>query len=117
MNTTTNPDDHLQPPARAMLALPTEERIQRLFAYRWVGYPAATAILDQLEDLFTRPKSLRPSNLLISSPTNNGKTTLVVRHCRRHPAMDEPGGERLSLPLLYVQCPPTPDEKRFYHNI
>lgn len=116
-NPEQHPNDHLLPPARAMLELSAEERIQKILSWRWVGYDHANTILDKLEDLFGRPRALRPANLLLCSPTNNGKTTLIVRFCRKHPGSDHPSEEHRNLPVLYVQCPPGPDEKRFYHNI
>lgn len=109
--------DHLIPAARALLGLTDAERIKHIFSRRWVGYPIAKVILGKVEDLFDHPRVLRMPNLLLTGATNNGKTTLIARFCSRHPAVDDPAGEHLSLPVLYVQCPPGPDEKRFYHNV
>jgi len=56
-------------------------------------------------------------NLLVVGDTNNGKTMLVKRFCAQHPPSDNPEGEAISVPVLYVQAPPVPDENRFYNAI
>jgi len=56
-------------------------------------------------------------NLLIVGDTNNGKTMIVNRFHKLHPAFDRTDGEGLELPVLYVQVPPVPDEVRFYEAI
>jgi hypothetical protein len=93
------------------------ERIERIRASRWIGYPRAKAILDKLEDLLIYPKTHRMPNLLIVGETNNGKTMLVQRFRKQHPASDNPGGDGIFVPVLVIQAPPVPDEGRFYNTI
>lgn len=106
---------HLNADAVELLALPSAERIRRIRSPRWIGYPRAKEILAKLEDLLTYPKSHRMPNLLIVGDTNNGKTMLVERFQARHPADDNPDGDRAKVPVLVVQAPPVPDEGRFYN--
>jgi hypothetical protein len=94
-----------------------EERIQRVRGPRWIGYPTAKRILERLEDLLTYPPTHRMPGLLIVGDTNNGKTMIVNRFERLHPADDNPEGETIRLPVLIVQAPPTPAEGRFYDAI
>jgi hypothetical protein len=94
-----------------------EERIQRVRSPRWIGYPTAKRILERLEDLLTYPPTHRMPGLLIVGDTNNGKTMIVNRFERLHPADDNPEGETIRLPVLIVQAPPTPAEGRFYDTI
>lgn len=108
---------HLLEKAAAYLDRPDEERIRYIRSPRWIGYPRAQEILDQLEQLLTYPKSHRMPNLLIVGDTNNGKTMLVERFCRRHKADDNPQGGAAIVPVLFVQAPPIPDEGRFYNAI
>lgn len=108
---------HLSASAAECLDLPAEERIERIRAPRWIGYPRAQAVLGKLEDLLRYPRSHRMPNLLIVGDTNNGKTMLVERFRRRHPAHDNLRGEGVRVPVLAIQAPPTPDEGRFYNAI
>lgn len=111
------PASHLLQKAAAYLDRPDVERIAYIRSPRWIGYPQAQEILEQLENLLTHPKSHRMPNLLIVGDTNNGKTMLVKRFCDRHKPEDNPDGEAAVVPVLYVQAPPVPDESRFYNAI
>ncbi len=108
---------HLNEPTLKLLDLSDTERIKRIRAPRWIGYPQAKAILAKLEDLLAYPKSHRMPNLLVVGDTNNGKTMLVERFCAQHPADDNPAGDGIHVPVLFVQAPPIPDEGRFYNAI
>jgi hypothetical protein len=108
---------HLKETAKQALKLSTEERIARIRAERWIGYTRAKEIREQLEDLLTHPKTHRMPNLLIYGDTNNGKSMIVNRFYGQHMAYDNPGGDGVVIPVLLVQCPPVPDEGRFYNTI
>lgn len=108
---------HLSEQARAALTLSVKERIDRVRGARWIGYTRAKVILNKLEDLLTHPKQHRMPNLLIYGDTNNGKTMIVNRFKQLHPGHDNPEGEGIVLPVLIIQCPPVPDENRFYNTI
>ncbi|OBU88004.1 MULTISPECIES: TniB family NTP-binding protein [Chromobacterium] len=108
---------HLNDSTLKLLELSDPERIERIRAPRWIGYPQAKAILAKLDDLLTYPKSHRMPNLLVVGDTNNGKTMLVQRFCSQHPADDNPSGEGIRVPVLCMQAPPVPDEGRFYNAI
>lgn len=108
---------HLNESTFKLLELSDAERIERIRAPRWIGYPQAKTILAKLEDLLTYPKSHRMPNLLVVGDTNNGKTMLVQRFCSQHPADDNPSGDGIRVPVLFVQAPPIPDEGRFYNAI
>lgn len=108
---------HLNEQAAQYLELPLAERIERIRAPRWIGYSRAQNILAKLEDLYSHPPSHRMPNMLLVGDTNNGKTMLIRRFCSRHEASDNPGADAASVPVLYVQAPPTPDESRFYSYI
>lgn len=108
---------HLNESAVLLLSLPDEERIERIRSPRWIGYPKAKQILAKLEDLLIHPKSHRMPNLLVVGDTNNGKTMLLQRFCGLHPAQDNPKGEGVLVPVLFIQAPPVPEEGRFYNSI
>jgi len=109
--------EHLTPKTQKLLQLSDEERINAIRSTRWVGYPRAKRILAKMEELLCYPKSDRMPNLLIIGDTNNGKTMLVKRFCNMHPASDNPEGESVIVPVLYIECPPKPDEGRLYDEI
>jgi hypothetical protein len=108
---------HLNEAVKAALELSDSERINRVRGTRWIGYTRAKQVLAKLEDLLTHPKQHRMPNLLLVGDTNNGKTLLVNRFEKLHPPRDNPDGDGISIPVLYVQAPPTPDEGRFYNTI
>lgn len=108
---------HLSEKAAAWLQREDADRIHYIRSPKWIGYDGANTILDRLESLLMHPKSHRMPNLLVVGDTNNGKTMLVKRFCKRHPADDNKEGEAAKVPVLYVQAPPVPDEGRFYNSI
>lgn len=109
--------DHLNEKAKAYLKLSDEERISKIHGERWIKYTRAEEILDRLEKLLNRPQVNRMKNLLIVGDTNNGKTSILKRFLDLHPKDDNPDGDVISLPVLLIQCPPTPDEGRLYDEI
>ena len=109
--------NHLNDSAVEVLCLPDADRILKIRSERWIGYPKAKQILAKLEDLLIYPRTNRMPNLLIVGDTNNGKTMLVQRFKNLHPAIDNPSGEGIQAPVLLVQAPPVPDERRFYNAI
>lgn len=108
------PEDlsHLHASAQVLARLPGPERIQRIRADRWIGYPRAVEALVRLETLLEWPAKQRMPNLLLVGPTNNGKSMIIEKFQRRHPAV--PGPEREQIPVLSVQMPSDPSVARFY---
>lgn len=110
---------HLHDSARALLEESDESRIRRIRADRWVGYARADSVLAAFEALLTFPKRTRMPNLLLCGPTNNGKSMVLEKFRRAHP----PAGADLSsegvasIPVLKIQMPPGPDERRFFGAI
>src|ERR1039457_3723682 len=103
--------------ARNALALPEEERLRNLRQVRWIAYTRAREILGRFEDLLLYPPMHRMPCLLVVGETNNGKTAIVHRFERLHPADDNPMGNSIRVPVLTVQAPPVPEENRFYASI
>jgi hypothetical protein len=56
-------------------------------------------------------------NLLIVGETNNGKTALVNHFLAQHRAQFGGSGTPSCIPIVAVQAPPLPDERRFYQAI
>lgn len=108
---------HLSDTAKLKAVLEQKERIEHILKPKWIGYPTAQSILDQLEDLLNHPKQSRMPNLLIVGETNNGKTRLIEQFRQNHPADPNLDGDAIKVPVLYVQAPPSPDERGLYNNI
>lgn len=103
---------HLLPAAQGLARLPAAERIQRIRADRWIGYPRAVEALNRLEILYAWPNKQRMPNLLLVGPTNNGKSMIIEKFRRTHPASSDADQEHI--PVLSVQMPSEPSVIRFY---
>src|SRR5450755_4617205 len=94
-----------------------EERIAKIRGGRWIRYPLADRIAAKLEEPLLLPKTHRMPNLLIVGETNNGKTALLSRFVRQHPPREADGEVPSSIPVIAMEAPPVPDERRFYAEI
>lgn len=113
MVTDGGPDlSHLHPAARAAALLPDAERLRLVRADRWIGYTRATEALGRLEALLDWPERQRMPNLLLTGPTNNGKSMIIEKFRRGHPPVSHE--DREEIPVLVVQMPPDPSAARFY---
>ena len=109
--------DHLLPAARDMALLSAEQRVTKLQSDYWIGYSRAEQALKRLEELLHSPKRLRMPNMLIISPTNNGKTMIVEKFRRSHLPYESDDGKYEVIPVLMVQMPSDPTIQRFYAAI
>lgn len=107
---------HLLPAVRMLADAPDDVRVRRIRTDRWIGYARAEAALEQMEDLLAFPRRTRMPNLLLVGPSNNGKTMIVEKFRRSHcgPDFDR---QAVSVPILKVQMPSSPDERSFFTGI
>jgi hypothetical protein len=103
---------HLCTEASAALALTNSERIRYARNEPWIWYPRAEEILRLLEDLLDHPKSHRMPCMLVVGRTNNGKTAIAQQFLTLHAPVYDPSAEADVVPVLYLQAPPVPDERR-----
>lgn len=110
---------HLHPSTRPLADEDQVARIRRIRTDRWIGYARAEAALTALADLLTFPKRMRMPNLLVVGPTNNGKTMIVEKFRRAHPAVEaiDAADGAANMPVVKVQMPPGPDEGRLFGSI
>jgi hypothetical protein len=110
---------HLHASVRAIAEESGEARVRRIRTDRWVSYARAELALASMEDLLSFPKRTRMPNLLLVGPTNNGKTMIVEKFRRAHPATpaSETESGAAQVPVLRVQMPAGPDEPRFFGAI
>lgn len=102
-----------------------DTRIDEVLKERWIGYTRSTEILKSLELLFRFHKSSRMQNVLIMGESNNGKTTIARKFLNSHPPYlrtieEKESGcmfEVVTRPVIMVQCPHIPNEKRLYYEI
>lgn len=105
---------HLLPQIGEVAGRSPTERINLLATQHWIGYPRAQAVVAKLGQLLTQPEAIRPANLLIIGPSNNGKSMIAERFRRMHPAHEATDGSRQCIPVLAVQMPTTPSSRHFY---
>jgi len=106
---------HLHPSAQQLARLPDSERVQRIRADRWIGYPRALEALARLETLYQWPTKQRMPNLLLVGPTNNGKSMIIEKFRREHSPSS--GVDAEQIPVLAVQMPSDPSVSRFYAGL
>lgn len=84
----------------------------------WINHSRARAALDRLETVLAHgPGRIRPPNLLIVGPTNNGKTMVAEKFRRLHPATPSACGAREATPVVVMQMPAEPSLRRFYAGL
>lgn len=101
--------------ATALLEASDEERIQHIRKDAFIPYAKAEGILASMEQLLTHPVSHRPPNILVVARSKNGKTLLLREFLARHPAQELRDGDAIYAPVIYLQCPPGPDENTFLY--
>lgn len=106
----TDPERQLMPAARQLLDASDEERINHVYKTAFFEPPRVKEILAEMTDLMTRPKVFRPPNLLVIGATNSGKTEILQKFRRLHPATARPEGDSIHVPTFYLQAPPGPFE-------
>jgi len=113
---------YLLPTIKDLLDANDKTRIAHIEKDHWIGYPRAQQALEKLNYLFSHPKRNRMPNLLIVSPTNNGKTMIIHKFFRDHfperakEIVDEED-LLLEVPVINMQMPSSPDVKRFYLSL
>lgn len=106
---------HLHPDIRPVARLSAGERVERIRADRWIGYPKAVEAVEKLESLLGWPRKQRMPNLLLVGPTNNGKSMIIEQFRRHHLPVTE--ADREHIPVVCVQMPSEPSPLRFYTAI
>jgi hypothetical protein len=108
---------HLRSDIRVLLEGPIEERIIALEKDLYIPYGTADYILAQMERLMVRESinTVRPLGMLISSSSGNGKTTVLSTFASKYPYVVTP--EVDIIPVIQMQAPPSPSEKRFLGEV
>ncbi|MBE2294548.1 MAG: TniB family NTP-binding protein [Phycisphaerales bacterium] len=117
--TTTQRQDlpHLSPLANDAVHLTDADRLQFIQADRWIGFTQAERALDLLHDLMHHHPCARMPCLLIYGDSGMGKTKIIERFRRCFLAKfdTETGVEHH--PIIVMEMPPGPEERRFYAQL
>jgi hypothetical protein len=107
---------HLLPEVAEMLDQPDADRIKFCKTDRWVSYSSARRALDEMDNLRTYPKNVRPNNVLIVARSGNGKSSILEYFANRHPVLMTEDGSPI-MPVLRIEMPESPDESEFWSLI
>ena len=109
--------DHLLPNICEIALLPVEQRITKLRSDYWIEYTRAQEALHRMEELLNHPQKIRMPNMLLISPTNNGKSMIVEKFRRKHLPYTSVNQDHEVIPVLTVQMPSNPSVRRFYSTM
>lgn len=109
--------DHLLPNICEIALLPVEQRISKLRSDYWIEYTRAQEALHRMEELLNHPQKIRMPNMLLISPTNNGKSMIVEKFRRKHLPYTSVNQDHEVIPVLTVQMPSNPSVRRFYSTM
>src|SRR5260370_25092494 len=105
---------HLTALTREQAFHDAKTRIRLVQTARWVGFPRAGIAVEELERRFNYPSCARMPCMLLYGDSGMGKTMILEKMERQHPnSYEERRGITLR-PVVSVQMPPSPDERRFY---
>ena len=79
---------HLTAEARVIAELDDARRIAHLAEDHWIDYPRARQALQELERLLSCPQRTRMPGLLIHGESNIGKSMVIQKFLRAHPARE-----------------------------
>jgi hypothetical protein len=108
---------HLLPAYRRHAGLPDEERIAWIRADRWLDFEQAHGALARLEDLLRYPPRDRMPCLLIYGDTGMGKTKIIRKFLRDHPAAFDKATGVTTMPVVAMQMPAEPIERDIYGEL
>jgi uncharacterized protein YjiS (DUF1127 family) len=94
-----------------------QDRIRQVCAANWVGYTRASRALERLDELIEQPTCARMPCLLLYGESGMGNTMIVEKFERMHPAQYDRATGNESRPIVILQVPPGPDERRFFVRI
>jgi hypothetical protein len=91
-----------------------EARMREVRSDRWISYPRAEIILNQMERILAHPRNWRMPSLLVLGEAGIGKTQIDRKFARLHPP--EIGRERgrTTMPVISMQMPPGVTQRILY---
>ena len=109
---------HLTAEARVIADLDDARRIAHLTEDHWIDYPRARQALQELERLLGCPERTRMPGLLLHGESNIGKSMVIQKFLRAHPAREfNTDTGLLQVDVLAVEMPSAPQERRLYGQL
>ena len=109
---------HLTVEARSIAELDDAKRIAHLAEDHWIDYPRARQALQELERLLGCPERTRMPGLLLHGESNIGKSMVIQKFLRAHPALEfNTDTGLLQVDVLAMEMPSAPQERRLYGQL
>ncbi len=108
---------HLADTAQAHVTAALPDRIRHVHTARWISYPRAEEVLASLQRLFDYPQCARMPCMLLYGDSGVGKTMILEKFSRMHRGGYDATQGRATRPLIVIDMPPAPDERRLYGAI
>jgi hypothetical protein len=100
-----------------MVQMTPDDRKDIIRSDRWIAFDRATSVLNRLISLIEMPQQSRMPGLMVYGSSGIGKTMIATRMATRFPAEYNQDLGVSRTPILLLQAPPAPDERRFYQHI
>ncbi|MGO9932759.1 MAG: TniB family NTP-binding protein [Steroidobacteraceae bacterium] len=108
---------HLTTATRELAFHDAKARVLMVQTARWVAYPRAGIAVEELERRFHYPTCARMPCMLLYGDSGMGKSMILEKMERQHPSCYDERKGITKRPVLIVQMPSSPDERRFYTRI
>ena len=108
---------HLTAATRELACNDAKSRILSVQTARWVAYPRAGIAVEELERRFYYPTCARMPCMLLYGDSGMGKSMILEKMERQHPSSYDERKGFTKRPVVIVQMPSSPDERRFYTRI
>lgn len=92
-------------------------RRRLILSDRWIGYPLAAGTVARIVELLRRPRVSRMRSLLVHADSGMGKTLIRLKIERDYPAGFPVAPDEPLRPLVSLQMPARPDERRFFAHL
>lgn len=94
-----------------------EERISVIKKSDFLIHTQADEVLKKLSYLQNHPTCHRMPNMLLLGDSNNGKTSILLKHLSQNPTFINKSTSEVIIPVIFVESPNEPNEKKFFKNI
>lgn len=84
----SSPYPHLPETTASLIDLPLVDRIRYVLADRYIYHEQAADLIHRVKHLVDRPPGVRPTGIVLLSPSNGGKTALAMALLRRYGARE-----------------------------
>lgn len=103
---------HLTAATRELACNDAKARILSVQTARWVAYPRAGIAVEELERRFHYPTCARMPCMLLYGDSGMGKSMILEKMERQHPSSYDERKGITKRPVVIVQMPSSPDERR-----